>query len=73
MELSARVLLCCPCFGEFVTVEGLAEERSRSERTWDKTHACPMSIYFCDAVCGEIARKRPLQKDTDVYQEHENS
>ena len=26
------VLLCCPCFGEIVTVEGLAEERD-SERT----------------------------------------
>ena len=26
---STRVLLCCPCFGEIVKVEGLAEERGR--------------------------------------------
>ena len=38
VELSTRVLLCCPCFGEIFAVEGLAEERD-SKRTREKTHA----------------------------------
>ena len=61
MELSTRVLLCYPCFGEIVTVEGLAEERD-SERTREKLTCLQSNEYFCDAVCGDIARKKSSPK-----------
>ena len=72
VELSTRVLLRCPCFGEIVTVEGLAEERD-SERTREKTHAFIIRMGTSATQCAATLQgKRPLQKGTDVYQEQEN-
>ena len=58
---------CCPCFGEFVAFEVLAEERD-SERTRGKRRAekdaCLQSNDECfyNAVCGDIARKTSSPK-----------
>ena len=71
VELSTRVLLCCPCSGEIVTVEGLAEERD-SERTREKTHAFSRMSTSATQCAATLQGKRPLQKGTDVYQEQEN-
>ena len=73
MELSIRVLLCCPCFGEIVAVEGLAVERD-SERTQDfeKTHAFSRMSTSATQCAATLQGKRPLQKGTDVYREQEN-
>ena len=68
---STRVLLCCPCFGKIVTVEGLAEERD-SERTQEKTHAFSRMSTSATQCAATLQGKRPLQKGTDVYQEQEN-
>ena len=72
VELSTRVLLCCPCFGEIVTVAGLAEERD-SERTREKTRAFSRMMSTSATQCAATLQgKRPLRKGTDVYQEQEN-
>ena len=69
---SRRVLLCCPCFGEIVTVEGLAEERDL-ERTREKTHAFGRMSTSATHCAATLQGKRPLQKGTDVYQEQEKT
>ena len=56
VELSTRVILCCPCFGEIVTVEGLAEERTR-----EKTHAFSRMSTSATQCAATLQGKRPLQ------------
>ena len=67
MELSTRILLCCPCFGEIVTVEGLAEDQriGDSERTREKTHAFSRMSTSATQCAATLQGKRPLQKGTD--------
>ena len=65
MELSTKVLLCCPCFGEIVAVEGLAEKRD-SERTREKTHAFSRMSTSATQCAATLQGKRPLQKGTGV-------
>ena len=69
VELSTRVL-CCPCFWEIVTVEGLAEERD-SERTREKTHAFSRMSTSVTQCAATLQGKRP-PKGTGIYQEQEN-
>ena len=68
---STRVLLCCPCFGKIVTVEGLAEERD-SERTRETTHAFSRMSNSATQCAATLQGKRPLQKGTDVYHDRKN-
>ena len=60
---STRVLLCCPCFGEIVAVEGLAEERD-SERKREKTHAFSQMSASATQCAATLQGKRPLQTFT---------
>ena len=58
---STRVLLCCPCFGEIVTVEVLAEERD-SERTREKAHAFSRMSTSATQCAATLQGKRSFQR-----------
>ena len=72
VQLSTGVLRCYPCFGEFDTFEGLAEERD-SEKRREKTRAFNRMTSASGTQCAATLQgKRPLQKGTDVFQERES-
>ena len=74
VELSTRVLRdrCCPRFGEFVTFEGLPEERD-TEKTRETTCAFNRMMFASAAQCAATLQgKLPPKKGTDLYQEQEN-
>ena len=61
VKWSTRVLLCCPCFWEFVTFEGLAEERD-SEKMRDETRVFNRMMSASAMLCAAtlLQGKRPL-------------
>ena len=72
VELSTRVLRCCPRFGEFVTFEGLPEERD-TEKTRETTCAFNRMMSASAAQCAATLQgKLPPKKGTDLYQEQED-